>query len=744
MKTISLKGPWTYLKDPSDKGEKEGYFEPAEKFLKNKRMRVPSNWEVAGIENYSGTVWFRTELPQIELSESEDAILSFSGVDYFAKVWLNGELLGEHEGYFQPFEFLVTDKIKGELGAYCNTPVLTVKVSSPAEKTGNDACLPCLPAGTAAGKAWPHKKRLIKGVFGHHDVRPGSWSPKYGQSHGTGGIWNDVSLVIVPKVRLSGIKVSPVLKDNYRTAELNIEIFSENTTGSEISGKMTVNVSHWLKEAGNRPAPVKTLEIEPLIKPGVNIIQTNIEIRNPFLWWPWDHGEPSLYEINAELAAGDFKSAAGQRFGIREVIRDEKDKGWIINGRKVFVRGSNIIPEEYLSTYSSERIKKDVELIRQANCNAVRVHAHVNRKELYDALDEAGIMVWQDFPLQWEYVDTPEFVEEASRQIKDMVNLLHNNPCVMLWCCHNEPVLSGKELDPALYKAVKEEDTTRMILKSSDFDEHPYPGWFWGDYRYFFALPGKPFPSEFGAQALPSVPALKRMFGKKELWPPDWEAWAYRNFVYEQTFHIAGVKKGKSLRAFVENSQEYQSRLIKYSVERYRQHKGGEISGIFHFMLLEPWSAVSYSVTDYHREPKKGYFTLRRCFQPVLVIASLQRRTFGPGHRIEGQFWIVNDHDKEFNDARIEISVKAAGKVLYRYNSVMLNIERDTCKEITNIVYSDTKGLLIPGTAPAGKCELVLEVYDAFGELISTNAEELVLEKIPKEIRQFNAEFKWE
>ncbi|MCX5749790.1 MAG: hypothetical protein NTZ10_06070 [Candidatus Saganbacteria bacterium] len=728
MRPIDLNGQWQFIKDPKDIGESEGYFRSPQKFKKAKKISVPSNWETAGIENYSGTVWFYREIDKVDISDDEDAILHFMGADYFCKVWLNGEYLGEHEGYFQPFEFDVADKAGKK-----TKNILIVKVSSPAEKTGKDD--------------WPHKKKLIKGVFGHHDVRPGAWSEKLGQSHGTGGIWNDVSISILPKVRISGIKVSPVLKDNYKTAELDVEIFIENKSNNDISAKVELEISYWLLTSDKQPSPVKKIELDAAVLPGVNVCKTKIEIRNPFLWWPWDHGEQNLYVMNAKLfvpSAGQPVSEAVQRFGIREIKISEKDKGWILNGRKIFIRGSNIIPEEYLSTYTAERIKKDVGIIKDANCNAVRVHAHINRKELYDALDEAGIMVWQDFPLQWEYVDTREFIEEACRQIKDMVNLLHNNPCVMLWCCHNEPVVTGKAIDSALYQAVKEEDRTRITIKASDFHEHPYPGWFWGHYRYYFALPGKPFPTEFGAQALPGIDTLKKMFEKKDLWPPKWGIWAYRDFVYEQTFHIAGVRRGKSINEFIKNSQAYQSGLIKYAVERYRQHKGSEISGMFHFMLLEPWPAVSYSVTDYFRNPKKGFFTLKTCFQPVLVIASLQRRTFGPGNRIEGQFWVVNDYFRDFYGAKLAISVKRGGKVLIRYSNVMIDIERDTCKEITNIVYSNTKGLELPSSAKEGPCEMVMEVYDAFGAFLSANTEELILEKIPKEIKQFNAEFIWE
>ncbi|MFA5103562.1 MAG: glycoside hydrolase family 2 TIM barrel-domain containing protein [Candidatus Margulisiibacteriota bacterium] len=731
MRTISLRGKWQYILDPKESGEKSRLFDPSKKFKSSKKMNIPSNWQVGGIDNYSGTVWFKKEFDGIDIKDGEDAILQFAGVDYFAKVWLNGKLLGEHEGYFQPFEFDVTKFLNtsplpmGE-GVGVRANVLVVKVSSPAEPAGKDA--------------WPHRKRLIKGVFGHHDVRPGAWHGKLGQSKGTGGIWNDVNLIICKKIRLSGIKINPKLKDNYKTADLNIEIFAENTTSFS---KKAVAIVEIIGPNGKNVDRFKSM-LE--LRSGINIFDVKTVIKGPHLWWPRDLGEQNLYYAKVSLfdaKSGELLSLTESRFGIRE-IKIGENKAWIINGKKIFVRGSNIIPEEYLSAYSKERIKKDVELIKESNCNAVRVHAHVNRKELYDALDEAGIMVWQDFALQWEYIDTPQFISEAVKQIREMVNLLHNNPCVVVWCCHNEPVAKAKKLDDLLFKAVGQEDTTRAIFKSSDFHEHPYPGWFWGHYRYFLSLVGKPFPSEFGAQALPREATLKKMFAKKDLWPPNWFAWAYRDFVYEQTFHIAGVEQGRTLKEFIRNSQDYQSRVIKFSVENYRQHKWSQITGIFHFMLLEPWPAVSYSVTDYFRNRKKGFFALKKSFQPVAVLSSLQRSAYGIGRKIEGQFWIVNDYPRDFRNAKIVFSLKRKNRALHRFAAVTIDVESDSCKEVTNKVYSYTKGLEIPLKIRSGPAELFADVFDSKGKLISSNSEEIDLVRIPKGTELFNAEFLWE
>jgi len=719
MKTVSLNGRWQYVLDPKESGEKSRYFDDPKKFKNAKAIKIPSNWQVAGIDDYSGTVWFKKDFGRVAPAADEDAILRFSGADYFAKVWLNGKLLGGHEGYFQPFEFDVTEHLR-------DRNCLIVKVSSPAEPAGKNA--------------WPHRKRLIKGVFGHHDVRPGSWHGKLGQSKGTGGIWNSVSIEVCKKARLSGMKISPKLRDDHGSAELNIELLAENTGSSAKNALAVVEISG----PDGKTADMFKSPLE--IRTGINAFDVKTSLSLPLLWWPREMGDQNLYEARAVLfdaATGEKLSETGCRFGIRD-IRIGENKAWIINGKRIFVRGSNIIPEEYLSTYTPDRIKKDVELIKESNCNAVRVHAHVNRKELYDALDEAGIMVWQDFALQWEYVDTPEFINEAVRQIRDMVNLLHNNPSVVVWCCHNEPVAKAAKLDDMLYKAASEEDSTRVIFKSSDFYEHPYPGWFWGHYRYFLSLVGKPFPSEFGAQALPGEATLKKMFSKKDLWPPNWIKWAYRDFVYEQTFHIAGVKQGKTLKDFIENSQNYQSDLIKFAVETYRQHKWSQITGLFHFMLLEPWPAISYSVTDYLRNRKKGFLTLKKSFQPLAVLASLQRRTYGLGRKIEGQFWIVNDFHYGFKNAKVVFSIRRKSRVLHRFPPVKTDVPCDCCKELTNEVYSYTKGLEIPLKLRTGPAELVAEVFDSKGKSVSSNSEEINLVKIPKGTELFNAEFLWE
>jgi hypothetical protein len=82
-------------------------------------------------------------------------------------------------------------------------------------------------------------------------------------------------------------------------------------------------------------------------------------------------------------------------------------------------------------------LARDVELAREAGLDLLRIHGHVTRPELYEAADRLGMLVWQDFPLQWGYARSVR--RPAVRQAAAMVDVLAHHPSIVLWCGHNEP-----------------------------------------------------------------------------------------------------------------------------------------------------------------------------------------------------------------------------------------------------------------------------------------------------------------
>ena len=98
-----------------------------------------------------------------------------------------------------------------------------------------------------------------------------------------------------------------------------------------------------------------------------------------------------------------------------------------MNGEPLFVKGVNLAPtRQALAEATPAEVRRDVELAREAGLDLIRVNGHIARPELYDAADELGMLVWQDFPLQWGYARTIR--KEAVRQAREAVDLLGPPP----------------------------------------------------------------------------------------------------------------------------------------------------------------------------------------------------------------------------------------------------------------------------------------------------------------------------
>jgi beta-mannosidase len=646
---VSLNGTWDYqplarttLKEGGAIAQDKANLPPPGK------MAIPSNWHLNGLANFNGRVRFERDFDFAEkLAPLDRAFLVFHGVDYFTEVELNGVPAGQHEGYFQTFEFDVTPQIRPGRNH------LAVTVDAPLEEPGT---------------VWPDRKRLIKGVLSHWDCKPGSVSKKFGQDGTSAGIWNSVELEVRHAAWLGNVKIQPFLYERKLATEksddqgFDAKVFITAEVHAARPGKFVLTA-----EAGGSKA---SSSVE-LTTPHATVVLV-LPMEKPRLWWTWDLGEPYLYTCKLSLAArGETIYLRQTNFGVRSITLDEKTGEWRLNGVRFFIRGANIVPDLWLARYTPERIARDIKLLREAYVNGVRVCVHVNREELYDALDRAGIVAWQDFPLQWDYTRTDEFMQEAARQLRDMIRQFYNHPAIVTWVCQNESTAYNVNvLDPFLARVGAQEDSSRPVRPVSAFNEHFYEGWYGGDYHNYLKTPGGPIISELGAQALPSLQEAREMFG--EAWPPDWEKLAYHDFQYEQTFHVGRVPLGANWSEFVENSQRYQAELLKYAVEHYRREKYRKIGSFFQFQFVDCWPAITWSVVSFARQPKLGYFALQRAYQPVLIGGDLDRPLWSKGKNIRHEdavglgfgvgVWVVNDEHRAFEAVSYEARLRGQGR----------------------------------------------------------------------------------
>jgi beta-mannosidase len=587
-------------------------------------VRVPGHWQLEdALFDYEGYALYRARFGATSAGVGELVSLRFGGVYYSARVWLNGVYLGAHEGYFAAFEFDCTMSIvDGE------NEVL-VEVYSPEEQEENT-------------------RETIGGIWARWDGMDPGINP--------GGIFRDVTLVRGGQVRLRslGVDVRPSGE-----GRVSLDLYAAVGSEVEISGRV---------EALGFDAPGADFQFTERIDEGENRVELDFLLPEPRLWWTWDRGEQHLYELVLMCAGSEERV----RFGVRSV---ELRKWQVyLNGERVFMRGINYVPTDaYPARATEEGLRANVTLVREANMNALRVHAHVSEEAFYRVCDELGILVFQDFPLQWTH--RRSVLGPAVTQAKEMARDLRNHPSVGIYLAHDEPffvvppekwnslalartaaeVLSPRwvlwqrrVLGPAVIQAIHDLDDSRPVIEAAGHPfttNHLYFGWYYGSYRDLERLvrliPGfSRLPTEYGAQALPDPTSLE------EIWPvgqpPDWNTLSenYRLQVGRMEQYVPW--KGDRL-GYVRDTQAYQADLLKHATEFFRRRKYSPTGGTFAFMLNDPAPAISWSVVDWRGRPKAAYAVLAAAMEPVLICAEYAQESYVVGGEISLPLFVVND-----------------------------------------------------------------------------------------------------
>ena len=607
-------------------------------------VSVPHQWQrIPGMERYQGRAVYRTE-GNFEPEKGKRFHLHFQGVFYRARVWLNGGLVGEHEGYFEPFSFDVTDQlVKGR-------NVLVVEVECKRETSVT-------------------RKRQILGVFGNWDVissdrNPGGiWAPVAMESTGAAWIGNLklTTLAVKPGVR---VRVQAELKGKAGAADrLSLYLAPDNFEGD------TVSVALPLTDA-------LTLDTE-IALPGVKA------------WQPHKRGFPHCYLVYVQLKKGSETLDESFFLTSFRTVRVEDGYHFFINDLPLYIKGNNYAPSlVYLSETDSALAEKDVAMMKAAHYDMIRVHAHVDAPDFYEACDRGGMLIWQDGPFQWGY--DPSILNEATRQVRAMVRLLYNHPSIAVWTAHNEPLAVGldrsrpnpldlarsvpgmvsmsstgsyadwnfKTLDAALERAIKAEDPSRPVNRASGriggqpLDWHNYLGWYSGKVD---DLPGwmareknrdprsLRFVTEFGAQALPNYESAIKFMDPKR-WPLQRRRLHLEN-CWQPNLQALRVPldNWRDLKTLIAATQDYQARLLKFHIERIRLAKYDPNYGVIAFLHNDSQPAITWSVVDVWRVPKKAYYTIADCYRDPYVMTPFRFAEYRAGEAVDFPVWVVND-----------------------------------------------------------------------------------------------------
>ncbi|MHA1267252.1 MAG: glycoside hydrolase family 2 protein [Candidatus Helarchaeota archaeon] len=604
---------------------------------------VPNNYGLEGaLQRHYDPVWYRRKF---QLRDKKYVELHFQGVDYLSEVWLNGIKLGDHEGYFAPFYFDITQHLE-------DLNVLVVKVTDPCENLD--------PEGTIRS----HLKKYIKGTMNYHDSRPGGlpgklspkWSSQWGQSLTTGGITQSVYLKCCGTISIIHAFVTPLNLEGL----IHVAVIIENKDPKPFEAQFNLTITDSSGEIGSRG-------IQCVLQPGPNRLDLEIQIPQPQLWVPFCtecKGEPHLYQLKLQAFEGQTLSDEFTTpFGIRTVNLTFNPWKFEVNGHYIFLKAVNYIPRQHFADVDEAFYRRDLQLIKEAYLNSVGVHAHIQRGDCYTATDKEGILVFQDFALQWGYDSSvrrnPGFREKACQQISEMVYLLYNHPSVVYWCCHNEPPAlfiklerdeiddnDNRVLDELLEKTVQRIDQSRPIHRASGLGEdlHVYDGSLGGGSIYDARKRKSGFVSEFGFW---TIAETSKKWGDVG-WPPTTEEliqWSSRcSFFGSTSTFIGHPKYYPNRKTWIKASLLYGAFLAKYQTEVFRSRKGNPYNAIRWHFFSDWWGYAGGGLVDVDRVPKLPYYWYKAACRPILLIADLPNTIFPPEKKLEIPIIAVNDY----------------------------------------------------------------------------------------------------
>jgi len=627
--------------------------------------------------------WWRCDFTPPTAKPGERLVLSFLGLDTFATLWLNGEVLGEADNMFREYAFDVTGRVLAD-----RTNKLAIRFDPPSDRL-KDLTPPAFVAGAPT---LPNKRNMVrKAQFG--------WGWDWGPVLPTVGVWRPVELTVRGRAVLDKVHfITGSISADHKTASVRADVAAMVTSGDGYVAEITLTDPEGKVAATTRAA----------LDAGRATVDFTIDA--PQLWWTHDLGAPSLYTLDVRLLDGDaLLDRRTTKVGVRTIEIDQSPDAdepgttffrFVLNGRPIFSRGACWIPaSSFVAVLGDAEYRPLLETMAQANMNMVRVWGGgvYEHDAFYDLCDQLGLLVWQDFMFACAPYpqDDPAFVDSVREEVRQQIERLRNHPSMALWCGNNEnqmifdftrkpiPELAAMlgDLKPDEHARMPGElyydDIMPAAVAALDPTTPYWPGSPAGgphansmragdvhDWTVWHGLLPVPddvpvgkfsrgpeaiaytryaedmgrFVSEYGLHASPALETLKRAIPDAELYlhSPAMEHRIKDNpkdKVNGILVSVTGLPT--TLDEYVDFTQIAQAEGLKFAIEHFRRRMP-HCSGSLIWQYNDCWPCVSWSLMDYNGFAKAGYFYTRRAYAPVLA----SFKDLGDG---QVELWITNE-----------------------------------------------------------------------------------------------------
>jgi len=455
----SLNGKWRFHLSENPASRPTDFYKEDFDVSNWDKINVPSNWEVEGYDHpiYTNITypWTGAENPKPPMAptkynpvgsykrtftvpgdwKGDQVFLSFQGVSSAFYVWVNGKKVGYSEDSFTPAEFDITKYLKKGK----NTVAVEVYRWSDA--------------------SWMEDQDMIR----------------------LSGIFRDVYLYSTPKVHINDFKVETDLDDQYKNANLKVNVEVSNYNEDRPA---TQTVEAMLYDSDNNSVFDKPITAPVHVSAGDKKTVTLSQFVEKPKKWSAEH--PNLYKLVLSLKDqnGNLLEADSTNVGFREF--ELKDGQMVLNGKPIVFKGVNrheIDPETGKAVSEADMVK-DIKLMKKFNINAVRTSHYPNNPRWLDLADEYGLYLIDEANLESHGANNilpasdPQWLPASIDRIRSTVERDKNHPSVLIWSLGNEAGSGTTFKEMAEW--VHEHDQTRLVHyegdnRWADIESHMYP-----------------------------------------------------------------------------------------------------------------------------------------------------------------------------------------------------------------------------------------------------------------------------
>lgn len=389
-----------------------------------------------------GVGWYRRKLTILPADRGKSIYLDIDGAMSYAMVWLNGNLVGGWPYGYNSFRLDLTPYLKPG-----SDNQLAIRLDNPTNSS-----------------------RWYPGAGIYRNV----WLTKVAPTHVAQ--WG--TFITTKDVSAQSATVDLVVQvENKATASQQIEVVTDVYAVDSATERTSKKVAEFPRATVSVPAGQKQSTTR------------SVTLKNPQLWGPWPTQRPNQYVAITRLYTNKkIIDTYETRFGIRSLTFDAT-KGLLVNGQPIRIQGVNQHHDlgALGAAFNVRAAERQLEMLRQLGCNAIRLAHNPPAPELLDLTDRMGFLVIDELFDMWERKKTPLdfhliFADWHEPDLRAFVRRDRNHPSIMAWSFGNEvgeqyTAETGATLAQELHDIVHEEDPTRPATASMNYakPDMPFP-----------------------------------------------------------------------------------------------------------------------------------------------------------------------------------------------------------------------------------------------------------------------------